>query len=93
MVSSHARFEIYISIKYLSFKIYRLKLGLILATPALMDIIETSGPDSYNKVGGRIWVLFLKFCSTERFGPFRINMENYDFLPLPHQHCYDLVSI
>ena len=54
MVSSHARFEIYISIKYLSFKIYRLKLGLILATPALMDIIETSGPDSYNKVGGRI---------------------------------------
>ena len=51
MVSSHARFEIYFLIKYLSFKISHLKLGLILATPALMDIIEVVLTPKYDKVG------------------------------------------
>ena len=75
MVSSHARFEIYILVKHLSFKISRL------AAPALMDIIETSRSFSYDKDLRLFEIIkFLKFLEHEETSE---NNRNSIFLPVP----------
>ena len=75
MVSSHARFEIYILVKHLSFKISRL------AAPALMDIIETSRSFSYDKDLRLFEIIkFLKFLDHEETSE---NSRNSIFLPVP----------